>query len=330
MSDPRQAADDAVPSPRSAASDALLPQEVALAFRREGLAAIHACLLDAESMICESSWTITKDGSVQDSQRDLDFAPAMVTIVRLDPLGERQTLMRQLAAQRWAFGWRVDEHRVVVAEARYRAAREAPGDADVALVRRLCDGRVRSVSRTGAPNDDMATLPDTPDDQLAPPGARGEAQERPPAVESAPPATPARRPGRKGWLLPGLSALALAAGGLGYVQWQHSATLASEARRLQALSEATLAQGIAAALEHGDYGELQAELDRFEKLRYFDAAVVTNASGRVVAKSDTARDVRIGQVLKPEPMPGSHVIDLPGSSAQGRGRLYVWPHRGTP
>ena len=331
MSDPRQAADDIVPSLRPAASNALLPQEVALAFRREGLAAIHASSFDAEWMICESSWAITKDGSVQDSERDLDFAPAMVTIVRLDPLGARQTLTRQLAPQRWAFGWRVDEHRVVVAEARYRAAHGAPSDADVALVRRLCDGHVRSVSRTDAPNDEMAMLPGTASDRLPPSGVQGrEAQERRPAVESATPATPAPRPGRKRWLLPGLCALAVAAGGLGYVQWQRSATLASEARRLQALSEATLAQSIAAALERGDYGELQSELDRFEALPYFDVAVVANARGRVVAKSEKARDVRIGEVLKPESVAGSRAIDLPGGSAQGPGRLYVWPHRGAP
>ena len=140
---------------------------------------------------------------------------------------------------------------------------------------------------------------------------------------------PASRPGRR-WVLPGLCVLALAVGALGYVQWHRSEALASEARRLQALSEATLAQGIAAALERGDYGELQSELDRFEALRYFEAAVVANARGRVVAKSDTARDVRIGEVLKPESVAGSRAIDLPGGSAQGPGRLYVWPHRGAP
>ena len=329
MSDLRYAADATVPS-RSAPSGALLPQDVALAFRREGLAALHASLLDAESMICESSWAITKDGSVQDSERDLDFSPAMVTIVRLNPLGARQTVTRQLAPQRWAFGWRVDEHRVIVAEARYRAAHEAPSDADVALVRRLCDVRVRSVGQTDALNDEVVTLPEAANDQVLHPAAEGrQAEERRPAGGGATPASSTSRSGRR-WMLPGLCLLALAAGGVGYVQWHRSEALASEAQRLRALSEATLVQGIAAALDRGDYGELQSELDRFERLRYFDAAVVANARGQVVSKSDTARGVRIGEVLKPESVAGSRSIDLPDGSAQGLGRLYIWPHRSAP
>ena len=331
MRDRRPAADPTVPGSRSAVSNALLPQEVAVAFRQEGLAVIHASLFDAESIVCESSWAITKDGSVHDAQHAPDFAPEMVTIVRRDPPGGDQTVMHQLAPQRWALGWRVDEHRVIVAEVRYRAAHEATSDADLALVRRLCEGRVRSVCGIDAPNAEVATLPGAARDQASFSDAAWFMEERSPGAKRAASATPAAaRSGRQRWLLPGLCALALAAGGAVYVQWQHSATLVSEARRMQALSEATLAQSIATTLEHGDYGELQSELDRFEKLRYFDAAVVTNASGRVVAKSDTARDVRIGQVLKPEPMPGSRAIDLPGSSAQGRGRLYIWPHLGTP
>ena len=90
MSDRRPAADNTVPGRRSAASGTLLPQEVAVAFQREGLAVIHASLFHAESMVCESSWAITKGGSVQDSQHAPDFAPEMETTVRRDPLGGAQ------------------------------------------------------------------------------------------------------------------------------------------------------------------------------------------------------------------------------------------------
>ena len=137
-----------------------------------------------------------------------------------------------------------------------------------------------------------------------------------------------------GWgrpvLLPALLAACLAAGALGYVQWRRSEALAAETQRLQALSQATLAQGVAAAAERGDYGEVQSELDRFHGLRYFDTAVVANARGQVVARSDGMPGVRIGEVLRPEAAAGSRSVELRGGGGQELGRLYVWPLRKAP
>ena len=330
MNDLRPVA-DAVAEGEPASSGNRPSCDVMLALLPRELEAVRASLLDAGSMIRESSWTITEDGGVQEADLDLDFARAMATIVHLSPLDGRQTVTRRLAPQRWAFGWRIDESRVVVAEACYRGlARQAPSDSDVALVRRLCDARISALGQSdAAPGDPMVPLLEAANDQVIHPGGEAQVAQAPRPDDVAPPPT-ARRQRRRARMLSGLCVLVLAAAGLGYAQWHRSEALASEARRLQTLSEATLAQSLAAALARGDYGEVQSELDRFEALRYFDVAMVTNPRGKVVAKSDKARDVRIGGTLKPESVAGSRSIDLPDGAAQSPGRLYVWPYRSTP
>jgi hypothetical protein len=325
MIDRRHAADATVNSARSTPLAATVSHDdVALAFGPQGLAAVHASLLDAESMTCESSWSITEVGSVQEADHEIGFAHAMVIIVRLKPPGE--TVARQLTPQRWAFGWHVDGRRVLVAEVWYRTARYAPSDADMALVRKLCDARIRRTGQTVTPDDEAVGQPVAANDQVLHPDKEAPAaEEGRPAGEGTMPAS------RRGWwVLLGSCVLAVAASGLWYPQWRRSQTLASEAQRLQEQSQGVLVQSIAAALDHGDYGDLQTELDRFETLRYFDAAVVTNMRGQVVAKSNKAYDVRIGEVLKLESVTGSRSIDLRNGSAQGLGRLYIWPYRNVP
>lgn len=305
---------------------------VAPAFGPQGLAAVHASLLDSRAMSCEARWTITEDGNVHDAVHELDFARSMTTIVCLDRAGGRDTVTRQLGPQRWACGWRVDDRRVIVAEVLYRMSRGAPTDSELALVRRLCDGRVRLVDTDDPPDDDVATLPgffdETEDGADAGGRSRPSARRHRPAgtADAAGPFALFRGWGRPA-LLAALLAACLAAGALGYMQWRRSEALAGEAQRLQALSEATLAQGIAAAAERGDYGELQSELDRFHELRYFDVALVANARGQVVARSGSTPGVRIGENLRPEAIAGSRTVELRGAAVQDLGRLYVWPVR---
>ena len=90
------AVDGAPPGPAGVA----LSQQMALAFGPQGLAAIHACVIDAESMHCESSWSIDENGGVQGADHDPGFVRAMATIVHLDPDGGRQTVTRQLSPLR--------------------------------------------------------------------------------------------------------------------------------------------------------------------------------------------------------------------------------------
>ncbi len=314
-----------VPGMVAARSDSAASGGVAPLFRLQGLTAVHACVLDAETIVCEARWTITEDGSVQDAAPDLDFARSMTTIIRLNRTGSGETVTRQLTPQRWAFGWEVDERRVVVAEAWYRDAREAPTDAETALVRRLCDARVRLIDHGVEIGNKAAALPAIPDEPKAEPDASPRL-----SAEAGSAAERAAEP--RGWkrsaLPSALLLLCLAAGGLGYGQWRRSEALAAEAQRLQALSQATLAQGLATMLERGDYGEVQAELDRFHDLRYFEAALVLNARGQVVAKSATASSMRIGEPLKAESLVGSRPIDLRTGAGQDLGRLHLWPHRG--
>ena len=299
-------------------------------------------------MSCESGWTITAEGSVPDAGPDTGFARAMATIVHLNPPGERETVTRRLTPQRWGLGWQADARRVVIAEARYRTLHEALSDVDVALVRMLCEARTRPLSGPAPIEAPAEALPEAANDHrvpptaaraqavpmalpaataLAPPQAEPEAEaealvSRLPEGETAPRPQPAWH-----WLLPasiGL-VLALAGGGLWFTQWQHAEELAAEARRLQQVSQATLVQGTAAALDRGDYGELQFELDRFQALRYFDAAVVLNARGQVVSKSGTALGVRIGETPSQEAVAGSRALDLRNVAGQALGRLLVWP-----
>ncbi len=351
MNDFRPATDARFGHARPVPSDATLSDEMALAFGPLGLAAIHASLLDAASMSRESSWTIAPDG-VQEVDHDLGSARAMATIVHLNPPGDCETIKRRLAPERWVFGWPLDERRVVVAEAHYRAPHEAPSEIDTALVRTLCDARLRLAETAGPtviPADDVVEVPGAANGQVLSPAAQAPvsrvavpmptlpataqattlpATQDPPPPGGAGPLPSWRR--RRGRLLAaGLLAAAAVAVGLGYLQLHRSDVLTSETQRLQALSEATLTQSLVATLERGDYGELQFDLDRFEKLRYFDAAVVANARGQVVAKTESARGVRVGETIKPESVSGSRSIELRHGSAPvlGRAALLAAPRR---
>ena len=71
-------------------------------------------------------------------------------------------------------------------------------------------------------------------------------------------------------------------------------------------------------------------LDRFEGLRYFDAALVANVRGQVVSRSGTAHGARIGNVLTPEAVAGSRAVALRDGAGQQVGRLHIWPRTGTP
>ena len=316
-----------------------LPHGMALAFGPNGLSLVRVSLIDTASMDCTASWWITEDGGVRDADHDHDlgFAGPMATIVHLNTPDGHETVTRRLSPHQWGFGWHVDERRaVVVAEAQYREAREAPSDIDMALVRTLCDACINP-ARPG-PEANGAAAPRTAAGRRSSPLAMLAAvptavQEAPlAAVEASAPVAPPRDRLPGGWRrwLAGLCVLALLALGLGVAQWRRSQTLASESQRLRTLSEATLVQTVGAALEHGDYGELQSDLDRFEGLRYFDAAVVANARGQVVSTSGAARGVRIGEVLTPEAVAGSRVVALRDGAGQQIGRLHIWQRTGAP
>ena len=292
-----------------------LPHGMALAFGPNGLSLVRVSLIDTASMDCTASWWITEDGGVRDADHDHDlgFAGPMATIVHLNKPEGHETVTRRLSPHQWGFGWHVDERRaVVVAEAQYREARDTPSDIDVALVRTLCDACIHPAHPGPKANGAAARRARADDDGARHPAAPATVGQEPPrsAVEASAPAVPQRLPGDWRRWLAGLCVVALLALGLGVAQWRRTQTLASESLRLQTQSDATLAQSVGAALERGDYGELQSDLDRFEGLRYFDAALVANARGQVVAKSSTARGVRIGETLTPESLAGSHAVPI--------------------
>ncbi len=75
---------------------------------------------------------------------------------------------------------------------------------------------------------------------------------------------------------------------------------ADVAARWQQVASDALAQRLAITLSHGDYGEVQTELDLFAALGQFRTAVVTNERGQVIALLAAPLEVRVGSPAPPD------------------------------
>ena len=304
-----------------------------------GVHSLRATLVDLGPMRCSHAWRITEAGvMVKEStehEPDRSFPTAMATIVQLSPVGPAHTHKRELDPLCWAFAWLVGERHVAVVEAQYRMARSDHGDADVAMVRQICDAVVRTplASAHGAASQ-CAPRPVGSFVEMAssfrPALAAARLASRP---ASLPEALTGGSLGRSSWL--GLSqrtvwvvlALGLVLAGMLIALQQSAKSLRADSAQLQTKADATMKQMVGKALAEGDYGEVQAELASFSSLNYFDSALVTNARGRVIAAIGPIQGIRMGDPLAAAAAGGARVIDL-NQGAGLSGKLLVWERTG--
>ena len=321
-------------------SEATPADDIALLFGAFGVQTFRASLVDLGSMRCTHAWHITPAGTkvkdTGDGEPDRSFPSAMATIVQLSPAGPDETQMRRLDPLCWAFAWRVNGRHVAVVEARYRSARGDHGDADVALVRQVCDAGVRAAlawadgPTTGRATTDIDLHRENSTVELAsslgsPDGAviGSRASGRLTAASAG------RPPGTLSW--PGVSqrvgfvvlALGLALAGILYSLLHASTSLRMESAQLQAKVDATMTQMVGKALAEGDYGEVQAELASFASLKYFERALVMNKRGRVIAATGPIQGIRMGDPLAADVAGNARVIEL-NDNAGRIGQLLVW------
>ena len=269
------------PSPPPAAHS---PQLMTALFGQFGIASIRAAAVDLGSMDMQSSWSLSAHKEPHheavDAAPDSAFIAARDAGASLRDAPPEYTMVRKLSPRVWSFAWRASPERMVIAEARYRDRRDALDDTDTALVRLIFLSFAQPAeSEGGQPSSVMTEL-------------------EWPAVE--------RRRGRN-WrsqlrthrfpiLLLGLSvllALWLAVIALPSASELFTAQK-SDAVRLQAMADKTIAEHLAAALATGDYGDLQTQLSSFHTLGYFPRAVVLNARQRVVASAGMGGEAVIG------------------------------------
>ena len=325
---------------------------LASALRPMGVAEVSACIIDTDDDRVEGCWTITEQGTAATDlpPPDAEHGPhaAMATIVKLNSEAPFDAIVtRQLDPCRWVLAWRVDLHRVGVAVARFHDPVDRLGEADTRLMRMICDTGMRSpdseAGESGAEDVDIDLLHsraralDTdgtivaavgagaltaPSSSVAPSqvsvshGAAPRVR-RPPGVRST------QRRAAFG-LLALYAVVAVSVAALDY----HTDRVLVEFERVQSLADATLLQRLGDSLAAGDYGEVQAEVDKFEALDYFGAAVVVNARGLVVAKSGMARDVRMGDPVSTEAATGARQLDLGAAGAPKGSLVLLWAANG--
>ena len=307
-------------------------REVEELMERLDVQAMRTSLIDLDSMRCGSSWDIRfNDAQAEDPGErgdDCTLRQSMATIIQLNKIPTEQTLTRMLRPQRWAFAWRIDEQCVAVTEACYRTPRSEQRAGDPELVRLICDAGIRAgkFELSEAMNDDSTESP-RESQRLAmggktPPvghaGIFGTADDV--ASRPNPHGVGAKYPhGALALLLGGLLSAAL------LMASHHNATTThAEAVRLQTQAESTMTHRLTTALSNGDYGEVQAELDSFAALKYFDAGVVTNVRQRAVAIVGEFAGTRIGDPVPATVERSARVFDLGGAGSTAKGQLLTW------
>ena len=309
-------------------------REVAELMEQLDVLAMRTSLIDLESMDCRSSWNIRfDDAQAEDSAErahDSTFHNSMATIIHLNKVPAGQTLSRMLRPQRWAFAWRIDERCVAVTEACYRTPRAEQRAGDPELVRLICDAGIRAgiFESSEAMNDRSTEIPRESERPAGgartPPGGLEEIPETTGGGASQPnrtgTGTGARYPhGALALLVGGLLSAAL------LMASHHNATAThAEAVRLQTQAENTMTQRLTNVLSNGDYGEVQAELDSFAALKYFDGGVVTNVRQRAVAIVGDFTGIRIGDPVPATVERSARVFDLGGAGSAAKGQLLTW------
>jgi hypothetical protein len=245
----------------------------------------------------------------------------MATIVHLNRTPVEQTLTRQLDPQRWAFAWRVDSGRVAVAEARYRWPTDLRPEKDTAAVRQLCAAGIEAcpLRFAEAMNDHR-------------PFRESEAAAADATPQMAGHAVPVGWAGLLApWLRgPRLLGLGLA-GAIGLLAaLQLDASRRGEALRMRQLTDATMTQQLTRGLAVSDYGEVQGDLEAFERLGHFKGAVVVDARQRAVASIGAVPALRIGQVVALPDASVARVLPLPSAAGSTAGQLLMWGFAPTP
>lgn len=316
-------------------SEGTLADDIAVLFGVLGVQAMRASLVDLGLMRCTHAWHITEVGAMVEDTGETDpdrsLPTAMATIVKLSPAGPEQTQIRRLDSHSWAFAWLAEDRQVAVVEARYRNVRGDHGDADVALVRQVCDASVRATlaaASSATPDVDLRLA--KPIVEMARQDSRSKgAALRARAFDALPTAPRARSPGTSSWLAApqrvvlAVLALGLVVAGILFAQQQYAMSLRAESAQLQAKADATMKQMVGKALAEGDYGEVQAELASFAALKYFESALVANARGRVIAATGPIQGIRMGDPLATDVAGSAHVIELNDNSERS-GQLLIW------
>ena len=292
----------------------LLARDMLLMFGQIGVASLRASVVDMDSMAFQSAWSITEQGEVIEDLvgRGLDstFPAAMATIAQMGVAPPEQTVVRKLNPRHWAFAWRIDEHLVAVAEARYRDQRDMMSPADTALVRLICDTGIRASQGAGAAG--------RPRGQAA--GAVGAGGSAGMAVDPTSQAgSDAGRAAGKTTLATRVAMLLIAISAM-LALWtavfvaprvrDEATALQQEVLRQQEMGTKSMLSNLGGLLATGDYGEVQSALASFTALGYFQSAVITNARQRVVAMAGTVPDARIGDGVPPALARAAQTTDL--------------------
>ena len=337
-----------------------------------GASTVRAVIFDLDTKLCRESWLINEYGESSNESNDggatTHFVTAMGTIAQLSQTSANETLVRQLNPRRCAFAWRIDDHRVAVAEARYLLPQTGRRDQDAAVLRELfhaCMPR-QATSEAAMPSGVTPEFPEhgpATDTAAAHGPDAGGRQPRTPHLDvpvlvgGAPPragisvamststgtgsdtstgtgsgTTTATGAATSTGTSAGLFALmlfCLVAAIVFLVADRQTRSLQDEQLRLQSQADATMIRQLADVLALGDYGEVQAELETFAELGYVQDAVVTNAQRRVVALVGTVQDARIGNVLPSDGASTGKVVALRARDQPGVGHLTTWAMPGS-
>ncbi len=299
----------------------MLARDMALMFSQIGLMSLRASVVDMESMSFQPAWSITDRGEVAEDpmNRGLDsaFPAAMATIAQMGVTSPENTVVRKLSPRHWAFAWRIDDHHVAVAEARYRDQRDMQTEAGTALVRLICDNGIRAGQTDAAASTGRHT-------QLVSGDGAGKPQVLWPDDDR-------RRVGALAGISPLNLVLVLASAMLALwlavvaIPWARSDAVAlqAEVTRMHDMSSGSMVQILASTLSTGDYGEVQAALSSFASLGYFQGAAVTNARQRIISMSGVVKDARMGDPVPPALISSAKVVDL-AIGAERYGQLLTW------
>lgn len=297
------------------AIDPTVLRDVARAFKLVGVQSFRASVVEVDSMAFESKWSISEFGEIIDGDADSSlensFVGASAAVVQLADADAERTVTQKLSPRLWGFAWRIDDSRVVVAEAYFHERRDALIDFDIALVRLVCGIGIHSGRSNGRDGQSLALAL-----AMAWPQTERRAS-RKPAPASA-------------WL-PRLS-LALVVAGALFSGWlaavalpqARDASLAqqSELSRQRAMASNTLVSSLSTAIASGDYGDAQHVLSSFGTLGYFTGAVVTNANQRIVSLSGRTERLRIGDPLPADVARTAQTLDL-ALGSQRYGQLLI-------
>lgn len=313
--------------------------EFALVLVRLGVKTLQVSLIDLVGRSCERSWNINelgRSGLVDvDSSFDASFPTAMGSITQLEHTPAVGTLTRQLGPRLWAYAWRVDDRRVAVAEAYFRLAHSGLVDADTATLRDLCEAGLELKPAARPPEHHAADRPTEPSIIAGGMSARhapGETRAVPTGHTPLEPLEPverrARAPGRSsGPSRAGLLALLLlsiAAAAIFANAYRQTDSSERELLRLRSQAEAVMSLRLGEVLRGGDYGEVQAELDAFAALKYFDRALVTNPQHRAIAMVGRVDGARIGNVVPATASAGARVVALNAAGLAPGAELMTW------